>query len=62
MAQAMWPDVPADSLQLIASALLLGHVLGLSVEQTADQLLPGALAQPVRLLTQEWQRLLQALT
>lgn len=62
MAQAMWPDVPADSLQLIASALLLGHVLGLSVEQTADQLLPGALAQPVRLLAQEWQRLLQALT
>lgn len=60
-AQAMWPDVAADSLQLIASALLLGHVLGLTVEQTADQLLPSALAQPVRLLTQEWQRLLQAL-
>lgn len=60
-AQAQWPDVPADNLHLIASALLLGHILGMTVEQTADQLLPGVLAQPVRLLAQAWQALLPEL-
>ena len=60
-AQMRWPDAPASSLQLMASALLLGHMLGMTVAQTADQLLPGALAQPVRLLASEWQAMLPAL-
>ena len=60
-AQAQWPQVPAGNLQLVAGALLLGHILGMGVAQTANQLLPGALAPSACLLAQEWQALLPVL-
>lgn len=60
-AQAQWPDVPTAHLQLVAAALLLGHTLGLRVDQSASQLLPGSLAHTVRLLAPEWQALLPVL-
>ena len=60
-AQALWPDVPAANLQLVAGALLLGHILGMEVEQAASQLLPSTLAQSVRLLAPQWESMLSAL-
>lgn len=60
-AQVLWPDVPAANLQLVAGALLLGHILGMEVEQAASQLLPSTLAQSVRLLAPQWESMLSAL-
>ena len=59
-AQTLWPDVPVDSLRLIANALLLGLVLELNVDQSAQQLLPTALAEPVLALAVQWQELLKS--
>ena len=53
--------MPAASLQLIAHALLLGQMLGLSLPQSAQQLLPTSLAEPVQALQAQWTELLQAL-
>ena len=58
-AQAQWPDVPAASLQLIAHALLLGRTLGLSLQQSTQQLLPASLAEPVLALQTQWTELVQ---
>ena len=60
-AQALWPDVPVASLELIAHALLLGQMLDLSLPQSSQQLLPASLAEPVQALQSQWTALMQAL-
>ncbi|MEG0922051.1 MAG: EAL domain-containing protein [Comamonas sp.] len=60
-AQTAWPDVPAASLQLVSHALLQGHMLGLTLPQSAKQLLPISLAEPVQALEAPWTAMLQAL-
>lgn len=61
-AATAWPDVPHDSLILIAHSLLLGKQLGLTLQQAVDQLLPPPLATPVLALESQWQDLLQTYT
>ncbi len=61
-ASIVWPDVPQDSLVLIAHSLLIGKQLGLCVQQSVDQLLPPPLAAPVMALESQWQDLLQTYT
>jgi len=61
-AATAWPDVPHDSLVLIAHSLLLGKQLGLTLQQAVDQLLPPPLATPVLALESQWQDLLQTYT
>lgn len=60
-AQTAWPDVAVATLQLVAHALLVGQLLGLSVAQSADQLLPAPLTQQVLAVEPQWRSLLGAL-
>lgn len=57
-AQQLWPHSEPDVLSLITHALLLGHVLGLDLEQSAMQLLPPPLGLQALSEYGAWQKLL----